>query len=161
VSTTSFFQHADVEYQNTSRDAHRIQLERNEQDPASTDPNIQVAGYFTTGGSAQQALNYRERDLEIDDDILQSAGKHELKAGAQALGIFVHDFDPSFFNGSYVFGGGAAPTLDINNAPTGQIETVTPYWEDVEDNVREKQSAILWRSLYRRWGAMPFRFCSR
>ncbi len=35
------------------------------------------------------------------------------------------------------------------------------YWEDVEDNVREKQSAILWRSLYRRWGAMPFRFCSR
>lgn len=99
---------------------------RNEQDPASTDPNIQVAGYFTTGGSAQQALNYRERDLEIDDDILQSAGKHELKAEAQALGIFVHDFDPSFFNGSYVFGGGAAPTLDINNAPTGQIETVTP-----------------------------------
>ena len=99
---------------------------RNEQDPTSTDPNIQVAGYFTTGGSTQQALNYRERDLEIDDDILQSVGKHELKAGAQTLGIFVHDFDPSSFNGSYVFGGGAAPTLDSTNAPTGQTETITP-----------------------------------
>ncbi len=69
---------------------------------------------------------YRERDIEIDDDIIRSAGKHELKAGVQALGIFVHDFDPSSFTGSYVFGGGAAPTLTSNNAPTGQTETVTP-----------------------------------
>ena len=99
---------------------------RTEQTPISSAPALQVAGYFTGGGSTSGNLNDRERDLEIDDDLLFTRGKHELKVGAQSLGIFVHDCDPNTFNGEYVFGGGSAPVLNSNNKPTGQIETITP-----------------------------------
>lgn len=45
--------------------------------------------------------------------------------GVQSLGIFVHDYDPNTFNGAYVFGGGSAPALDVNNNPTGQSTTIS------------------------------------
>jgi hypothetical protein len=99
---------------------------RTMQTPLSTAPALQVAGYFTGGGSTGGNLNDRECDLEIDDDLLFTRGKHEIKIGAQSLGIFVHDDDPNTFNGAYVFGGGSAPVLDANNDPTGQTETITP-----------------------------------
>ncbi len=99
---------------------------RSEQTPLSTEPSLQVAGYFTGGGSTGGNLNNRERDLEIDDDLMLTRGKHELKFGAQSLGIFIHDYDPNTFNGSYEFGGGSAPVLDANNNPTGGAETITP-----------------------------------
>jgi len=94
--------------------------------PNSTAPALQVSGYFNSGGAAVQNLNDRERDLEIDDDVMLTHGKHELKFGAQSLGIFVHDYDPNTFNGAYVFGGGSAPALDANNNPTGATITITP-----------------------------------
>ena len=99
---------------------------RTEQNPLSTQPSLQVAGYFTAGGSTSGNLNNRERDLEIDDDLILTHGKHELKIGAQSLGLFTHDYDPNTFNGAYVFGGGSAPVLDANNNPTGQTQTITP-----------------------------------
>lgn len=99
---------------------------RTEQTPNSTAPALQVAGYFNGGGATSQNLNDRERDLEIDDDVMITRGKHELKFGAQSLGIFVHDYDPDTFNGAYVFGGGSAPALDANNNPTGATTTITP-----------------------------------
>lgn len=99
---------------------------RTEQTPNSTAPALQVAGYFNGGGATSQNLNNRERDLEIDDDLLVTRGKHELKFGAQSLGIFVHDYDPDTFNGAYVFGGGNAPALDANNNPTSATTTITP-----------------------------------
>jgi hypothetical protein len=98
---------------------------RTEQNPNSTAPALQVAGYFNGGGATSQDLDNRERDLEIDDDVLITKGKHELKIGAQSLGIFVHNYDPDTFNGAYVFGGGSAPVLDGNNNPTGQTTTIT------------------------------------
>ncbi len=99
---------------------------RTAETPLSTTPSLQVAGYFTSGGATAQNLNDRERDLEIDDDVLLTRGKHELKIGAQALSMFVHDDDPNTFNGAYVFGGGSAPVLDANNTPTGAAETIAP-----------------------------------
>jgi hypothetical protein len=99
---------------------------RTEHNPLSTEPSLQVAGYFTDGGSTSGNLNNRERDLEIDDDLMFTHGRHELKIGAQSLGLFIHDYDPNTFNGAYVFGGGSAPVLDANNNPTGQTETVSP-----------------------------------
>ena len=51
---------------------------RTEQTPLSTSPSIQVAGYFTGGGSTAGNLNDRERDLEIDDDLTFVHGKHEI-----------------------------------------------------------------------------------
>jgi len=98
---------------------------RTEQSALSAAPSLQVAGYFTSGGATSQNLNDRERDLEIADDITVTHGKHTFKFGAQALGYFVHSYDPNTFNGAYVFGGGSAPILDSNNQPTGQTTTIS------------------------------------
>jgi hypothetical protein len=98
---------------------------RTKQTPLSVTPSIQVAGYFTGGGATSQSLNNRERDLEVDDDLIFVHGKHNLKVGVESLGIFVHDYDPDTFNGSYVFGGGGAPELDANNNPTSQTTTIS------------------------------------
>lgn len=94
------------------------------QTPNSNAPNLQVAGYFTGGGATSQNLNDRERDLEVDDDIIATHGKHEINFGLQSITSFVHDYDPNTFNGAYVFGGGSAPVLDGSNVRTGQTTTV-------------------------------------
>jgi len=99
---------------------------RTQQTPNSTAPAVQVAGYFNGGGATTQNLNDRERDLEIDDDVMMTRGPHQFKFGAQSIGFFVHDYDPDTFNGAYLFGGGSAPVLDVNNNPTGATETITP-----------------------------------
>lgn len=80
--------------------------------PLSTAPSLQVAGAFTGGGATTGYLQNRERDLEVDDDVLWSHHKHSVKIGVASLGILVHDFDPNTFNGAFVFGGGLAPALD-------------------------------------------------
>jgi hypothetical protein len=98
---------------------------RTEQAPNSTAPALQVAGYFTSGGATSQNLNNRERDLEVDDNIIATRGKHEIKIGVQSITSFVHDYNPDTFNGAYVFGGGSAPALDANNSPTGETTTIS------------------------------------
>jgi hypothetical protein len=74
--------------------------------PLSTASSLQVAGAFTGGGATAGHLQNRERDLEIDDDILWTHHKHSVKIGVASLGILVHDVDPDTFNGAFVFGGG-------------------------------------------------------
>ena len=98
---------------------------RRKQNPNSRAASLQVSGYFTGGGAISQDYDDRERNLEIDDDLLLNHGKHLMKFGAQSLGEFVHDYDPDIFNGAYTFGGGSAPALDANNKPTGQTTTVS------------------------------------
>ena len=80
--------------------------------PASTAASLQVAGSFTGGGAETQAMHTREHDLELDDDVLLSAGKHNLKAGMELLDAAFNNQQPTNFNGSFVFGGGAAPLLN-------------------------------------------------
>ena len=84
-----------------------------------------MAGYFVGGGSSTGDLNNRERDLEADDDVILSRGRHTLKFGVQSLGVFEHDYDPDTFNGTFVFGGGSAPVLDGNNNPTGETTAIS------------------------------------
>jgi hypothetical protein len=98
---------------------------RTEQTPLSTEPSLQVAGYFVGGGSTSGDLNNRERDLEADDDVILTRGRHTLKFGMQSLGAFEHNYDPDTFNGAFVFGGGSAPVLGANNNPTGETTTIT------------------------------------
>jgi Carboxypeptidase regulatory-like domain len=98
---------------------------RTEQTPLSIAPSVQVAGYFVGGGSVTGDLDNRERDLEADDDVMLTRGRHTLKFGMQSLGVFEHDYDPDTFNGAYVFGGGSAPVLDANNNPIGETTTIT------------------------------------
>jgi hypothetical protein len=95
------------------------------QTPLSTTPSLQVSGYFTGGGSTSQNLDNRERDLEVDDDLMVTHGRHAWKVGVQSLGILVRDYDPDTFNGAYLFGGGSAPALGANNQPTGETITIT------------------------------------
>ena len=80
--------------------------------PLSTTPSLQVAGAFTGGGSPVQATDTHQRDLEFDDDLLFSHGKHNLKAGVQLLDLALRDTLPTNFNGQYTFGGGSAPVLN-------------------------------------------------
>ena len=86
--------------------------------PLSTTPSLQVAGAFTGGGATAGHLQNRERDLEVDDDVMWSHHKHQVKIGVASLGILVHDYDPDTFNGAFVFGGGLAPALDNSGQQT-------------------------------------------
>jgi hypothetical protein len=86
--------------------------------PLSTATSLQVAGAFIGGGATAGYLQNRERDLEVDDDVMWSHHKHSLKIGVASLGILVHDYDPDTFNGSFVFGGGLAPALDTSGQQT-------------------------------------------
>ena len=86
--------------------------------PLSTTPSLQVAGAFTGGGATAGHLQNRERDLEVDDDVMWSHHKHQVKVGVASLGILVHDYDPDTFNGAFVFGGGLAPALDNSGQQT-------------------------------------------
>src|ERR1700722_6925635 len=86
--------------------------------PLSTATSLQVAGAFIGGGGSAGDLQNRERDLEVDDDVLWSHHKHSVKIGVASLGILVHDYDPDTFNGSFVFGGGLAPDLDNSGQQT-------------------------------------------
>jgi hypothetical protein len=97
---------------------------RTEQSPVSTAPSLQVAGFFTGGGATSQNLDDRERDLEIDDDMLLIRGSHALKLGVESLSNFVRLSDPDTFNGAFVFGGGSAPVLDASNNPTSQTTSI-------------------------------------
>lgn len=99
---------------------------RVQQTPNSTAPSMQIAGYFDGGGATSQNLNDRERDLEVDEDVMMTRGPHQFKFGAQSIGFFVRNYDPDTFNGAYVFGGGSAPILDAGNNPTNSTETITP-----------------------------------
>ena len=73
--------------------------------PNSTGPSLQVAGAFTGGGDTTGALSTHERDLELDDDILYTHGKHSYKAGLELLDTALAQTTPSGFNGTYIFGG--------------------------------------------------------
>ncbi len=91
---------------------------RTEDMPTSTAAALNVAGFFNGGGSTIGGLNNRERDLEIDDDALITAGRHSWKVGAQSLGIFIHDYDPDTFNGAYLFGGGSSVAVGTGGTAT-------------------------------------------
>ncbi len=68
---------------------------RAHQTPNSTAPNLQVAGFFTGGGATSQNLNQRERDLEIDDDLITTREKHEINLGMQSISALIHNYTPN------------------------------------------------------------------
>ncbi len=92
--------------------------------PQSTAPQVQVAGSFTGGGVATQALSSHEFDLEVDDDVLLQVRRHNLKFGVELLNANLSDRLPTNFNGTYIFGGGTAPALNANGTPGGGTVTI-------------------------------------
>ena len=96
--------------------------------PASTATQVQVAGSFTGGGStlgAQRLFGFR---TEFDEDAILTLKQHSLKFGYQVNNYDLHNRLTTNFNGTYTFGGGAAPVLDANNQPIpGQTEIITGF----------------------------------
>jgi hypothetical protein len=117
-------QYANIRRKPAARDSHWVQLETN--GPATECDRSLFAGrrILTGGGSTADNLNTRERDLEVDDDIVLTHSKQMLKIGLQSLTVFLHNYDPDTFHGAFVFRGGSAPLLDGNGKPTGQTTTI-------------------------------------
>ncbi len=106
----------------------RVQLSwNNETDaPASTAPQLQVAGAFTGGGSSVGNQLSHVFRTEIDDDAILTTGKHTLKFGTEFFTNHHNDRQPLSFNGTYQFGGGTAPVLAANGTVVGTAtETIS------------------------------------
>ncbi|MGH9939895.1 MAG: carboxypeptidase regulatory-like domain-containing protein, partial [Blastocatellia bacterium] len=82
----------------------------------SNETGISVAGAFTAGGATPNFLNRDERRLELADNLIVSAGRHQLKLGAQIFHKHFGDARVENPQGSFFFGGGLAPQLDDNGA---------------------------------------------
>ncbi|QMV19046.1 hypothetical protein GOB94_10430 [Granulicella sp. 5B5] len=102
-----------------------IEFDGKDQAPNSLDPQLQVAGAFTSGGSTNGSLHDHEVDTEFDDDAILSLSKHLIKFGSQFEYLRERFRYFNNFNGTWLFGGGTAPVLDANNNPTVQMETIT------------------------------------
>jgi Carboxypeptidase regulatory-like domain len=96
--------------------------------PVSTATQIQVAGYFTGGGSNLGAQRIHEFNLEADDDAILTTKNHTWKFGTQFMIYDEHQQLTTNFNGTYTFSGiqNTAPVLDANgNAIPGQFESIS------------------------------------
>ena len=103
-----------------------LRWDGNANTPASTTPQVQVAGAFTGGGASIGPQQIHEFNLEADDDAILTTKNHTLKFGMQLMLFDEHQELTTNFNGAYTFGGGPAPVLDANNNPIpGQTETIT------------------------------------
>ncbi|HEY4356228.1 MAG TPA: TonB-dependent receptor [Acidobacteriaceae bacterium] len=106
----------------------RLEMDWNGEDdiPASSAAQIQVAGAFTGGGATVGRQKLREFEIEFDDDAILNTKKHLMKFGIQTDTFFERKRLTTNFNGSYLFGGGIAPVLDANNQPVnGQTEAIS------------------------------------
>jgi hypothetical protein len=87
--------------------------------PNSTDPQVNVAGAFTSGGASEG--NFQEHEIQstiIDDAIIQ-AGNHLIKVGIQPELVSIHQRATTNFNGNYNFGGATIPGT---NAPITGVQ---------------------------------------
>ena len=94
--------------------------------PNSLAPQVQVAGTFTSGGATIGNQRLHELNLEADDDAVLTIKHQTLKLGTQFMLYDEHQQLTTNFNGTYIFGGGTAPVLDVTNTPIlGQSENIS------------------------------------
>jgi hypothetical protein len=93
--------------------------------PLSNAPAILVPGAFFAGGATLQGLSNDERQIEIDDNLNLSFGKHSLKLGTQIFRKQVTDVRAENYNGTFIFSGGLAPKLaadgEVITGPDGPV----------------------------------------
>ena len=95
-------------------------------DPNSNAPQLQVAGAFTGGGVTRGPQRLHELNVEADDDVVLTTKVHTLKFGTRWMLYGEKQQLPTNFNGSYTFGGGPGPVLDVNgNSVPGQSQTIS------------------------------------
>jgi Carboxypeptidase regulatory-like domain len=102
-----------------------IEFDGKDEAPNSFAPQLQIAGAFTSGGNTNGALRDHEIDAEYDDDAVLDLPKHLIKIGVQSEFLRERFRYTTNFNGTWLFGGGAAPVLNASNQPTSQTETIT------------------------------------
>ena len=98
-----------------------------EQLPLSAATGISVAGFFQSGGSTAQHRRNADRDVEIADSVLVSHGRHSVSVGVQVFGYLVNNTVPNYFNGSYLFGGGSAPSLSGSPQASTTIDALEQF----------------------------------
>lgn len=92
-------------------------LKRNEQ-AVAVGTAIVVPGAFASGGASLQQLVRGERRVEIANTLSTMSGKHNFKFGIQLYHRSVRDERAENTEGTFVFGGTLAPSLNPNN-PAG------------------------------------------
>jgi hypothetical protein len=94
--------------------------------PVSSAPQVQVAGAFTGGGATTGPEVIHEFNVEADDDAILTTKNHTMKFGTQLMVYDEHQRLTTNFNGTYTFGGGAAPVLDGSGKPiAGEAEIIS------------------------------------
>lgn len=101
-------------------------LKRNEQ-AISNGTGIVVPGAFASGGASLQRLARAERRVEIADTLSTVSGNHNLKFGIQLYHRSVRDERAENTEGTFVFGGTTAPSLDANNPAAVFISGLEQY----------------------------------
>jgi hypothetical protein len=102
-----------------------LHLTREAYDPNSTAPQVSVAGAVTRGGNSYGAQQRHWFNVEYDDDFILTPKNHTLKFGAIIINYDEHRQLPTYFNGSYTFGGGTVAVLDASGHATSQTEYIT------------------------------------
>lgn len=96
--------------------------------PNSTGPNLQVAGYFSSGGSPLGNTRSHRSRIEVDDDFILNTKRHLIKGGIQLFYVHRNSDLLTNFNGTYIFSGYAtnnpaaayvSPLLQYQQAQTG------------------------------------------
>jgi hypothetical protein len=88
-------------------------------------PQIDVAGAFTTGGNDQGNSLNRSTHVELQNYTSIAHNTHTIRFGVRArrMGSIVDS--PQGFGGTFSFFGGLAPVLDANNQATGATAQIT------------------------------------
>ena len=116
----------------------------------SNEPAITVLGAFSSGGASAQLVDRQERRWEVIDNFSISSAKHSLKIGAQIYDKSIRDLRAENTNGTFIFGGGLAPSLN-GAATSGNVASTSQliYISGLEQYRR---------TLLRLPGGVPTRF---
>ncbi len=80
-------------------------------------PAIQVLGSFNGGGSPVGRQLNSENDYEFQNYTSVVRAAHVWRFGVRLRGKTIDNTAPQNFNGTFTFGGGLAPVLDVNDQP--------------------------------------------
>jgi len=78
-------------------------------------PGIKVLEAFNGGGAQVGNSFFNEDRWEVHNYTTATLGAHVLRAGVRLRGVNTDNVSLTNFGGTYIFSGGVAPRLDVNN----------------------------------------------
>ncbi len=86
---------------------------------------IDVQDAFTGGGSQVGQSHTDEKEWELTNNTSFAKGNHSFKIGARMRSLYITQFSPQNFGGTYTFFGGVrGPVLDDNDQATSGTEPI-------------------------------------